>query len=66
MQADRHVPLGVVVAQNRIAADPARARELEETLLGLVARLEEEASPEPGPALDEEALERLRALGYVR
>jgi arylsulfatase A-like enzyme len=51
---------------NRIAADPARARELEETLLRLVAQLEEETSTEPGPELDEEALERLRALGYVR
>jgi hypothetical protein len=51
---------------NRIAEDPARARELEETLLRLVAQLEEEPSTEPGPELDEEALERLRALGYVR
>jgi arylsulfatase A-like enzyme len=51
---------------NRVAADPPRARELEEKLLALVARLEVETAPEPGPALDEEAIERLRALGYVR
>jgi len=52
---------------NRISVDAERARALESTLLGLVARLEE-APPDStsAPALDEEALERLRALGYVR
>jgi arylsulfatase A-like enzyme len=51
---------------NRIATDPERARELEQQLLALVARLEDATAPAPGPALDEEAVERLRALGYVR
>jgi hypothetical protein len=52
---------------NRITSDAARGRELEEKLGEIVARLRDEApDPDDAPPLDEEALERLRALGYIR
>jgi arylsulfatase A-like enzyme len=55
-----------VEARDRSADDPARVRALEAELEALLGSLERAPTPdEPGP-LDEDVLENLRAVGYVK